>query len=106
MNIYNEFIELMDNWTDYDVDTGDRWEDWDQEQLEQIIYTCLEDINFHTFNHLFVAYLYGTYEEIEQAAKIMLEHRKAGHALPNNMEWQSKNLGKYVDQLFKEEVNV
>ena len=36
----------------------------------------------------------------------MLEHEKAGHALPHNMEWQSKNLGKYVDQLFKEEVNV
>ena len=93
MNIYKEFMELMD-----------KWEDWDQEQLLKIVYTCLEDMNYHTLNYLFIADAYGTYEEIKKAAEIMLEHEKAGHALPNNMEWQREHLGKYVDQLFKEEI--
>mgnify|MGYP003139661795 FL=1 len=93
--MYKEFMELMD-----------KREDWDQEELLKIVYTCLEDMNYHTLNYVFIAGAYGTYEEIEQAAKIMLEHRKAGHALPENMALQREHLGKYVDQLFKEEVNV
>jgi len=97
---YEQFIEILRQ------EFNDRSNKWDQTSLEQIVYRCLEDINFHTFNNLFIAYLYGTYEEIEQAAKIMLEHEKAGKALPHNMEWQREHLGKYVDQLFKEEVNV
>ena len=92
MNMYKEFIELMNR------------SDWDEQGLQQIIYYCLEDLNFHTLNYVFIACSYGTYEEIKKAAEIMLEHEKAGHALPHNMEWQSKNLGKYVDQLFKEEI--
>ena len=83
----------------------DKREGWDQDQLEQIIYTCLEDMNYHTLNYVFIAYLYGTDQEVQKAVQIMLEHRKAGHALPENMAWQREHLGKYVDELFKEAVN-
>lgn len=90
-----EFIELMD-----------KREDRDQDELEKIAYRCIEDMNYHTFNYLFIAYLYGTFEEIVKAANIMLEHVKAGEALPVNMAWQRKHLSEYVNELFKEEVNV
>jgi hypothetical protein len=77
-------------------------DDWDDNHTEEIIYTCLEDINFHTFNYLFVAYLYGTYEEIKKATEIMLEHEKIGHALPENLDWLQNNLGEYAYQLWHE----
>jgi len=89
--MYKVFRELMD-----------KRQDWDQEQLERIIIDCLDDMNFHTFNYLLIAYLFGTYEEIEKAAEIMLEHERAGKALPHNMEWQKKLRCKY---LFKEAAN-
>jgi len=105
MNIYKQFMELMD-----------KREEWDPDEfmnlLDQIIYCFLEEQNYHSFNWLFIAYLHGTYEEIEKAAKIMLEHEKAGHSLPQNIKWRKEHLGKYLDdflmngyELFKEAAN-
>ena len=92
ISIYEEFIKLMD-----------KRKDWNQDELERIIYRCFEDMNYHTFNFMFVAYCFGNLEETKKAANIMLEHKKAGEALPVNMAWQRENLNKYIDQLFKGE---
>ena len=92
--MYKEFIELMD-----------KRKDWDQDELEQIIYRCFEDMNYHTFNFMFIAYCFGTREEIKKTSDIMIEHEKAGHALPENKTWLSEHLNIYVNQLFFKEKN-
>ena len=56
--MYEEFMKLR------------KWrKDWDQDELVKIINACLEDMNYYTFKYLFIAYLYGTYEEVEKASR-------------------------------------
>jgi hypothetical protein len=78
--------------------------DWNQEELLQIVYLCLEDINWHSENKLLLALQYGTKWDQETAAKLCLGQDRSDLE-PNYMNTLNNNIGKYYDELFKEAAN-
>jgi|TARA_R100000963_G_C4545692_1_gene40821 hypothetical protein len=92
--MYKEFTTLMRN-----------REDWNQEELLQIVYLCLEDINWHPENKLLLAIQYGTKWDKETAAKLCLGQDRSDLE-PNYMDTLNNNVEKYFEELFEGVDNV